>query len=725
MHGVSGRPWDPFASAQPEGTANDQTIDIRGILWVVWRHKLMISATIIVALGLAVILLSQVAKQYTATALVVVDRRDSQLLGFPSELQSISADQGVDTEVEIAKSARILRRAADDLNLANSPDFAERPSLLDLARSLVGMGTPTSAEADAGKKEFNALPPEDQARIVDRLARSLDISRRNYTAVLSIAATAKSPEMAAKTANTVAQAYLEEQISERLDATNRAADYLRNQVDRLAKDISDGEAAIDTFVNSKLAELGSAEAKNMLTLLGEEAKKRSTQGEALNQLQEAFRSLDYVKLAQLTGDATADLAARRLALIDQLSGATDAARLSQMRNQLDQLDQQIKSEAEKQVSTLQQEIASSTNRSADLRQRIDGMLSDLLLPKDVSTELFRLQRDVSTRRTSYDSTLEKLRQVEQQTSFSIPDSRIIANAVPLATPSWPPTRLALVAVFALATCFGVVLAFVRENLIGGIVTIEQFERVSRLPVVAGVPRYQPRHSHDLPQQAITNKAFSPFSEAIRRVSLDIQSMLPKQRICIFVTSALPGDGKTTVAMAIARHLATTGKSTVLIDADLRHPSVRSYLGQGDNDGLADLLSAADGQPVEQVTVLAESEINLSYILGSLHAPATATDVMLFSERFANLLAYARSNYEAVVVDTSPVGIVVDATIVARHCDLGVFVVRCASTGQRAIQASLRELRRTGVPLCGVLNFVNDGSAAVDYAKYGNYYTVGA
>jgi polysaccharide biosynthesis transport protein len=723
MHGVSGKPRDPFASAQPEEAANDQLIDIRGILWVIWRHKLMIAVTVVVALGLAIVALGQVRKQYTATALVVVDRRDSQMLGFPSELQSISADQGVDTEVEIAKSARVLRRAADDLDLANSPDFAQRPSLLDLARSLVGIGAPTSV--GAGNREFNALPPEDQALIVDRLARSLNISRRGYTAVLSIAATAKSPEMAAKTANSVAQAYLDEQISERLDATNRAADFLRKQVDRLAKDISDGEAAIDAFVNSKLAELGSPEAKKMLTVLGEEAKKRSTQGAALNQLQEAFQSLDYVKLAQLTGNATADLATRRLALIDQLSGTTDAARLSQMRDQLDQLDQQIKSEAEQQVSTLQQQIAASNSRSADLRQQIDGMLSDLLLPKDVSEELFRLQRDVSTRRTSYDSTLDKLRQVEQQTSFNIPDSRIIASAVPLATPSWPPTRLVLVAVFALATCFGVILAFVRENLIGGIVTVEQFERISRLPVVAGVPRYQSRHSRDLPQQAITSKAFSPFSEAIRRVSLGIQSMLPKQRICIFITSALPGDGKTTVAMAIARHLATTGVSTVLIDADLRHPSVRSYLGEGDTDGLADLLSGAGGQAVEEVTVLTEPETNLSYILGSVHAPAAATDVLLFSERFASLLAYARSNYEAVIIDTSPVGIVVDATIVARHCDLGVFVVRCASTGQRAIQASLRELRRTGVPVCGVLNFVDDGSAAVDYAKYGSYYSAGA
>ncbi|MBN8994581.1 MAG: polysaccharide biosynthesis tyrosine autokinase [Rhizobiales bacterium] len=677
------------------------------------RHRLAIMGTVVVVMCAAVLILTQIQKMYTASSLVVVDRRNAQMLGFETAADGYSGGEEVETEVEIAQSSQVLRRAATALDLANSADFQHRPSILDMARSMFGFG-PAEVPASAVRKTFESLSPEDQARIVDSLSRMIDVRRRGLTNVISFSATRTSPEAAAATANAVAAAYLEEQIEARLDSNGRAAAFLKDRIDALSRDITDGETQIDAFINSKLAELGSPEAKNLLVLLGEEAKRRDARSGTLTDLQSAYRAQNLVRLAELVPDSGGDLAARRKALVDRLSGLDDQAQIAAARGQLDALDLQIKAAAEHQVGALQDEIAASNTRSADLRRKIDSMLSDLLLPKEVSTELFRLQRDVETRRTSYDSTLAKLRQVEQQTNFSLPDSRVIASAVPLGTPSWPPTKLILGGSFFLSLCLGLGIAFLRENYVGGINSTEQFEAVAEIPVVAAVSRFNPRNSDVRADQAIFRQPLSSFSEGIRRLSLGVDAIAPKTKRCVFVTSAVPGDGKTTIALVLARKMAMSGVSTLLIDADLRHPSLHRFLGVKADDGLADLL--AGSRAAEQLGIVKEPETNLHMILGSA-ASAVATDALLMSPAFDDLMALARANYDAIIIDTPPIGLVVDATIIARHADVGIFVVRQASTGQRDVRAALGYLRRTGVPLVGVLNCIDDDTRFGAYAKY--------
>jgi capsular exopolysaccharide synthesis family protein len=272
----------------------------------------------------------------------------------------------------------------------------------------------------------------------------------------------------------------------------------------------------------------------------------------------------------------------------------------------------------------------------------------------------------------------------------------------------------------LALFAGVGLAFIREHFVGGITTVEQLESVTGMPVVASVPELTGSGARS-PDLAIVSQPLSAYAESVRRIQLGMAPFITRSRRCIFVTSAVPGEGKTTIALSLARQSAITGVSTVVIDADLRRARVRASLGDPEVDrGLIAFLSGKGGARTDDISIIAEPSSGVHFIL-SEKASSGSTDTMLMSHRFDELIRFARERYETVIIDTPPIGLVVDATIVARHCDAGIMVVRYASTSQRMVLSALRELERTEVPIYGVLNMVSRADGYGRYGDYGGYY----
>ena len=706
--------------AQPS-RHESKPIDLRAIFGILLRHKWIIITTVVLIVGLTAFATTQIQRQYTATTMLVVDGRDSELLGFrPGVGDSYSGTSTVDTEVEIVRSAKVLQRAAITLDLANSTAADKKPSTFDLIKSMFGFSE-EEPTAPTTPQNFDQLSPEAQARIIDSLRQSLEINRIGLTNVISISATTTSPESAARTANALAEAYLTEQIDSKLGSTERAVAFLQDRVTTLAREIAAGEAELDKFVQDQIATLGSAAAQSLLAQLSEENKLRDSSGASLAKLQSLLLKNDFAGLAQFEDQRQAGIAARRQALVGQISQTTDAERMQQAQLQLDALDSELRAGAERQVTTLQTEVTASSDRSASLRDQVTSALSDLQLPQDVSVTLFELQRGLETRRALYDSFLAKLQQMQQQSGFNIPDLRVIAAAVPPVRPSFPPSRAIVAAALFLSICTGIGLALLREHFIGGITRREQFENLGGIPVVASVPR-SAGEIGKRPDLAIVDQPLSAYSEAIRRALLGIIPPGARQdRRCVFVTSSVPGEGKTTLALSLARQAAMTGSKTLLIDADLRHPSVRTLLGDNSEGGLIDYLSQPAGSEGQEISIVREQSSDVSFILGGA-ASSGSTDTLLMSSRFDDLIRFARERYETVIIDTPPVGLVVDATIIARHCDAGVFVARYASTSQSMIRSSLQELaERTDVPIYGVLNMVARAETYGQYGKYRDYY----
>jgi len=712
-------PPAPAADVPPGQLFGQSHFDLRSALGVLRRRFWTVAITVVLVVGAAVLLLLQLPKSYTATALVVVDSRDSQILGFqPAMGETVGNNTTIDTEVEIARSSKVLRRAAIELDLVSLPDFQDRGSALDMVTALFGL-TENKDESAGSPRDFGALSTMAQAQIVDQFSRSVSIGRVGITNVIEISATMSTPEEAALTANKLAEVYLAEQIETKLSSNERAAAFLQDRVTSLARDISSGETQLDNFVQTKISELGSPAARELLTRLANEEKARSSSGATLADIQTALDARDYITLAQIDSAREAGLADRRAELLAELQAGGGSA-VAEARQELDALDARLRDIAVSRSRALQDQITQSNVASSSLRDQLGRTLVDLELPKDVSVELFQLQQSLSARRSLYESYVTKLQQVEQQTDFTIPDSRVIAPADPPARASFPPSRMIVIGALGLALMAGIGLAFIREHFVGGITNVEQLEGLSGVPILAAVPKYNGSgaHSADL---AILTQPFSAYAESVRRIQLGMPPLPNKRGRCVFITSAVPGEGKTTIALSLARQSASTGASTVLIDADLRRNRVRTYLGDPEVDhGLIAFLAEKGGARPDDISIIAEPSSGVNFIL-SEKASTGSTDTLLMSNRFDELMRFVRERYDTVIIDTPPIGLVVDATIVARHCDVGIMVVRYATTSQRLVRAGLRELERTEVPIYGVLNMVPRAESYGRYGEYRGYY----
>ncbi|MCW5713933.1 MAG: AAA family ATPase [Bauldia sp.] len=694
--------------------------DIRSLLGLVRRQKWSILATIILGVGIGAIYVSQVQRQYTAQALLVVDTRDSEMLGIANGLNdTLGVAAAVATELVIIKSSSVLLRAAAALDLPSSPVFQQQPSRIDNILSMVGLGG--DAETAQPAQSWSDLTPAQQRGWGNALGGHVSAGQRAGTNVLTISVTTPVPQESARWANAVAYAYLEEQILSKTSTRDRATQFLRGRVDSLAVDVGNIQGQIDDFIMQAIDRAGTPEARARLADLRNQLSLLDTQAANLDAIRTAMANGDLAALTALVATANPDLVQQRDALSQQLAVATTAQQQADIQRNLAALNDQIREAARARAANLEVQLAAQEDNIGALRADLNNDIATQTnaLPNDITVDLFTLQQDATTTQALYSSYLSRLRQAEQEGGLELPDSRIIAEASTPGGPSYPSVRQTLLMAFLLSAAAGIGIALLRENLIGGIASIEHLEQVTGMRVVASVPKHRARKNEE-PDWAVVDQPLSSFTETIRRARIGIESIVPDQQLRLVVTSSAPGEGKTTVALAIARSFAKSGKSTILIDADLRHPSVHKHVDRPVEVGLIDYLLRGRAAETAHLFMMEEEATGLNLVLGS-EASSVATDSLILSQRFASVIDYASKEFEVVIIDSPPVGLVVDPQLIAReYATVALYIVKADSTSQRAVKAAFRDLAmHASIPIVGLLNQVSANSKG--YGKYSSYY----
>jgi capsular exopolysaccharide synthesis family protein len=568
---------------------------------------------------------------------------------------------------------------------------------------------------------WNEVSDTEKRRLIQALSESVDITRRPLTNILAFSAEAATPERAAQIANAVADAYLAEQIDTKLGASQRAVDFLRERVNELGREIDQQDARIENFIKAKLNEIGTPEARDLLRSTEEARSERGRLASTLAGLQAALDEQDYESMTQFLELGAIDYAAQRRILVDRVAmNSSDQALVTANQVDLAALDSQIRAAAVSRASLLQSQVNAAERNATELRAELEKVLGSQDVPSSVAAELFRMQRDAEVQRSLYSNYLTKLRQLEQSAVFDLPDSRVVAEATPPIASSYPPVKLIGAASLLVALFAGFGAGFVRERYIDGFTSADDLERATGIPVVAAVPRFRRKDGSDYRADwAIVAEPLSEFSEAVRRLR-GIEAQGLGEQYSLFVTSAFPEEGKTTLALALGRSLALTGKKTLLIDADLRRPSVGKYIDAKPATTLGQFLSSHADVSDSSLRAIREEATGLEVIVGE-EVAGRATDALLLSGRFGDLMARVRASYDVIIIDTSPIGLVVDPQIVSRHCDVGLFVVRQSFSARSTIIDCMRELQSsTDVPLCIALNQVSRQHRS-RHGYYGSYY----
>ena len=380
-------------------------------------------------------------------------------------------------------------------------------------------------------------------------------------------------------------------------------------------------------------------------------------------------------------------------------------------------ERQIRAEVSRIISNLQNDYDVAKTREVSLEQSL-GVGGQGGTDNAVAMRLRELERAVNTNKTLYESFLSRAKISDEQASLEVRQARIIAMATVPSSPSYPNKFLFASLGLFLGLFGGVGAAFLIETVRRGFSTPQEVEQVLELPALASVPALTEKDLQidgavKTPLNYLVKKPLSRFGEEIRTLRAGIQmSDVDHPPKVIQVTSVVPGEGKTTIAMAMAQSAGTNFPRVLFVDCDLRRPAATKIFGLTKKPGLVDLLVGS--RPLESVIFQAAGAT--FFIIGggaSTHNPPD----LLSSGRMEALLQQLRSTFDYIVIDSPPMGPVIDAAVLTKFVDKVVFVSRWNETPRDIIARAVKQLQSQKKVAGIVLNHVNTKLSS----RYGGYY----
>jgi uncharacterized protein involved in exopolysaccharide biosynthesis len=600
--------------------------------------------------GLGVIMLRPV---YTSTALVQVDTTQKNLLDAQSGLPGLATDSGrIDGEVELAQSDTVLLRAIRDGNLLIQGSFVPKPTWL--ASLFDTLGLKTYAQP-TGKQLLDD--------VLDRLSRAVSVERRGLTFLIAVDARSESPDEAAAVANLIAQTYIATQLDGKVSAVLRSRDIIQARVADVSRALAASEDALDAFVDTNAASLAASGARADLAAIVAQLQAKAIEAEqvstTIGSATSSLASSDWQSLTtMLQSDALRSLEERRLRTEGLLAEASPPESVN-LRAELAAIEADLRGKTVAAIADLKNRSSVLASDQDNLRAKLasSDLASDLTSTQ--LTELYQLQQTARIARSQYDTLLARLKDLESQAYLQVADSRVVSEAIAPRRPSFPNMGL-LFAMAAVVSMFAaVVLAFVRENFVGGIVSADQTRDLLKVESVVTVPRQRDfKGARSLPD-LIGEAPLSVYSEAIRKIRLCVDQARGMGRAdmdaqVILITSANPGEGKSTIALSLGHAYAQSGTTTLVIDCDLRKPSLHKLLDVPGENGLLDFLQATDDEKTLDSVVYVDPSNRLEVVVGAGRSLG-ATEELVTGAKFRALISVARQSFGVVILDTPPLG----------------------------------------------------------------------
>ena len=714
--------------------APDDRIDLRLLISMFKRRFPLFVAILVAVVLIGATITARQAPRYAATAQVVVNAHQPQVAPNSVETNELPTPGAVGTEVIILQSRALADQVARALNLDRDPAFgdaAAKPGLIARIKQAVGIGS--TAKPATGAAALHQ-------RVVDKVAEGLAVTRLDETYALQITFTASSGALAARIANEFALQYTNGQLSRKLADARSTTGLLAARLDGLSQQAQQDADRVEQYriAHNLLSTTGASLTEQEITSYNEQV------ASARAQTAEDQARLDTAKAQLRSGSNGGDvgaaldspvvsaLRARRADVGGQLASleARYGPRYPDVikaRGALQDIDTQIAAEIGRVISNLEARARVSRERLGSLATSLSGAKGTLAGNGRASVGLDDLQRRATASQALYDSYLNRYKETSTSEGTERPDARIVSLAEVPQTPSSPRTKLNMMLAVIVGTIAGLLGAFAAEMMFTGLTTTDDVEQrlgQTALGIVPTIRSVQPEQVSAA--NAVVETPNGPFAEAIRGLRRSLQYAADRPVQTIAITSALPKEGKTTLALSFARSIAASGTRVVLVDCDLRQRGVTRQAGiEGDRPGLVDVLRG---------TAALEDALLIDEASGAflLPQPRAAGDVgdLLVGQAMDDLLARLREGFAQVIIDTAPVLPVADTRMLAGKVDAVLFVARWRKTPDHAVRAALRLLPPRLVNLAGVALTQVDmrrqarfgyGDASFYYRDYRGYY----
>jgi exopolysaccharide transport family protein len=717
---------------------------------VLIKRKWTVLACLVTIFSMVAIASLKMTPIYEASGSIAINKPDSGLVNF-SNSPTFSVDYydptEMETEVKILQSDLLALQVIKALGLDRRPDFggktAPLPSSLDLA--------PDPLQADTGRT----------TSLLSSFRGSLRVALSPNTHIIEVHYRSPDKDLAANVVNTLMTTYTENNFKSRFDSTMQASDWLSKQLVDLQMKVETSQEKLVHYQKEHEI-LGIDDKQNITTAKLDELNKSLTAAES--------ERMDKESVYRLVEAGDTDTIASAASVLDNAGAGGQSAsslmeilrsrqaelkiqsaelstqfgpsypKLAQINNQLKEIDAQLLAETKKVGGKIKGEYLAALQRENMLHDALEKQKQEANKLNESAIEYSLLKRDLDTNRQLYEGLLQKLKEAGVSAGLRSNNFQVVdAARVPMG-PIEPNIPRNLSFAFMLGLTSGVGLAFLLEGLDNTVRTTEQAQMISGLPPLGMIPlgsrtareganakRLVIATSKEAVELITQVRPQSQMAESYRalRTSLLLSNLGAPPKV-IMVTSALPQEGKTTTSINCAVVLAQKGIRVLLIDADLRRPSIHKTLGMGPRSGLSNVLtgSATLAQAITRSSILP----NLDVLPAGTPPPNPAE--LLASTNMRDVLEELREQYDHIVVDTPPTLSVTDAVVLSPRADAIVLVIRSGQTTKQALRRSRDILMQVNAKVSGVLlNAVDLSSPDYYYyyeyqGKYARYYRDG-
>lgn len=682
---------------QPAGV--DSLFDLRELRAILRRRKWVAITAFTVTVLAALLYVLFVAPKFQATALILSDPRQERVMDQEQVLPGIGSDvAAVESQVELLTSPELVQQVMQKLDLFNDPEFTKPSLLTELRQQLFG----AKAKGPAGE--------ENEA--IDRFRNDLDVSRKGLTYVLAVSFTASEAAKSAHIANAIADTYLKDQIKQKTQATAGAGEWLNSRMAELRDNVNKAERAVADFkAEHGIVDLGNSASGLRL----DRQQLGQTNQELINaraQVAGATAKVEQMKrLVKNAGDLEELSAVQDSPIIQELrkqyaqvigleanyaeSLGPQHPTLLRVRSQMSRLKGEITREAKRILAAAINEQETALKKEAALTASLADSTRQLEANDRVGVQLQELQRQADADNALYTQFLTRAKEVTEQESMQKPDARVIARAVPPTKAKGPGNMMVMALGLAGGALMALLAAFAADKLDTSFRTRAQLEDVLGIPCLALCPLFR--------RGALwgTSKTQEQFKESIQLLRHEIQAADPTRRpLVVMITSSLKGEGKSTIAAALADSAAKAGQRTLLIDADSKARALSRRLAPRATRGLFDVLRG--DVPLDDA-VIAHSAFTRLLPVGKVGSDATAS---LTKSGLAALWVKTSPAYDLVLIDAPPVLASVEPVMLEEVADIVLLVVQWARTSRDDVTAACDTIGRGRKAIGAVLNKVD-------------------
>ena len=730
-------PSDTGADASPH---NETVFDLTDLLRVVRVRQKIILGTALAVVTLTAIILFNLVPLYKATALVMLDQRQNKVEDVGAILSGLATDPtSIENQVQILRSRSLMLRVIDKLHLDQDPEFGPaKPSALSSVTYYLNpvhwFGPSVSTLTDEQKLT------DQHNKITDSLLGRLTVAAQGRSSALQLNFLSSSATKSAEIVNAIADAYVEDQLNAKFDATQKATQWLGERIQQLSAQVQAADAAVQQYkvennitetagggsiVDQQLAQLNGQLITARSDLAEQEAKYSRVRDMAQSghsaDVSQVVASPLILQLRQQESDLL-----RQEGEFSTRYGPLHPKTLD-IKSQKRNLEGKIAEEVQRVVQTVENDVSVARARVGSLQASLNGLEGQSGVQGKAKIKLSQLQAAATSSRSLYEAFLSRFKETQGQEGIQTPDARIISKAETPNSPSFPNKSLTLGVAIPGGLLLGFLFAMLAERLDAGFRTTTQVERLLGVPVLTTMPEIPGyEKAHENAADRIVEKPMSAFSESVRGLRMGlVMSNVDKRPKVILVTSSVPDEGKTTVAISLARLAALSGEKVVLVDGDLRRPSIAGSLGLAqDSKGIIDMLTGEAGL---ELCVVSDPRSPVSVLTAA--KGAVSPPDLLGSVAMSRVVAGLRNHFDLVVIDSAPLLPVNDTKILAQLADAVVFVVRWEKTPRDAVVQAVRHLMDVNAPVAGVVlsranteRYKYYSYGYQDYHNYNKYYS---